>query len=85
MHDARSHAYSRPGFNGVQRARPPISDYVADDQPILAEDVSAPEAQTAEQALEELTRLVLTKDETQSFPFSPRRVSDSREGQGYID
>jgi hypothetical protein len=63
MHDARSHAYSHPGFNGVQRARPPINDYVADDQPILAEDVGAPEAHTAEQTLEELTRLVLTKDE----------------------
>lgn len=81
MHDARSHTYSRPGFNGVQRARPPISDYVADDQPILAEDVSAPEAHTTEQTLEELTRLVLTKDETQSFPFSPSEASNSREAR----
>jgi hypothetical protein len=81
MHDVRSHAYSRPGFNGIQRTRPPISDYVADDQPILAEDITVPEAQTAEQILKELTDLILTKDEMQSFPFSPREVSNSRENR----
>jgi hypothetical protein len=85
MYDVRSHAYSRPGFNGVQRTRPPIIDYVADDQPILAEDVSAAEAQTTDQTLEELTRLVVTKDEMQSFPFSPHEVSSSRENRKLLD
>lgn len=81
MHDVRGYAYSRPGFNGVQRAKLPISDYVADDQPILAEDVGLPEVRTAEQTLEELTRLVLTKDEMRSFPPSPREAFSSRENR----
>lgn len=81
MHDMRSDTYSRPALNGVRQASSSISDYVADDQPVLAEDVTAPEAQTAEQTLEELTRLVLTTDETQSFPSLPREASNSRENE----
>ena len=85
MHDVRSYAYSRPGFNGAQRVRSPISDYVADDQPVLAEDVTATKAQTAEQTLEELIRLVLTKDEMESFPFSPHGVSNATDNRKLLD
>lgn len=65
--DNASHPFSHLEFEGARRATLYTRDYVADDQPINLEDVSAPGTRVAEQPSEKFMNLGVLEDGAQEF------------------